>query len=281
MLMSVKTQVFFFSIRISIKKKMSSSSFIDKMNIWKDTVDKCNSFQFKPLSSVKHGYMEVKHERKYDHTRILILNQDCVDCGYQLEKYNYNPVVLNMADNCFPGGHVQIGSGAQEESIFRRSNYFQTLNLETKFYPLIDCELVYSPFVTVIKNAQGVNLPNYYSLAFIACPAIKKPGLVNGKFTIEDSELFRRKIRNILNTAYKYGHDSVVLGAMGCGAWECPQEEVAKLFQEVLKEYEGMFKIIVFSILEVDRKEYIVQNSNLKNSNYQIFKRIFSKTVKE
>ena len=38
-----------------------------------------------------------------------------------------------------------------------------------------------------------------------------------------------------------------------------------------------MFHTIVFAILEVNKKDYIVQNSNLEKSNYEIFKKILLK----
>lgn len=40
---------------------------------------------------------------------------------------NLNPLVLNMASPKRPGGGFRNGSAAQEENIFRRSNYFQVL----------------------------------------------------------------------------------------------------------------------------------------------------------
>ena len=252
-------------------------SFMKKIDTWNDTVKRCGLLGLNVPKSVKYGYEHIDHIIRYDGTQVFIVNQDSIDCGKYLLDNGLNPVVLNMADNCFPGGHVAMGSGAQEEALFRRTNYFQTLNLDTGFYPLVDSELVYSPGVTIIKDADGELLDRFFGLSFIACPAIKKPDLVDGKFSEEDHELFKMKVRNVLNIAYKYGHDSVVLGAMGCGAWQCPQEEVAKIFKNVVGEYEGMFRVITFAILEVNRKDYIVQNANLMRSNYEIFKRTFDK----
>ena len=246
---------------------------MNKINIWNDTVEKCNSFQFRPLKSVKYDFTKVRYEKKYSQTNIIVLNKDSIDLAHELWIY-LNPVVLNLADNCFPGGHVSMGSGAQEESLFRRTNYFQTLNLDTGFYPLRGTELVYSPDVLVIKDSKGYELIRYFKLSFIACPGIKKPELNNGKFTEKDRKLLKNKIRNILNVAFLHKHDAVVLGALGCGAWQCPQEEVAIIFKEVVKEYDGMFHTIAFAILEVNKKDYIVQNSNLNRSNYKIFKDI-------
>ena len=255
-------------------------SFQDNINIWKNTVEKAKSLQFRPPKSIKYDYLDIQPETKYEDTYVNVFDLDSIHIGYLLKKRGFNPVVLNMADDCFPGGHVQIGSGAQEESLFRRSNYFQTLNLETGFYPLVDSQLVYSPNVTIIKDNEGNNLNplNYFNLCFIACPAIKKPDLINGKYKDEDRKLMIRKIRNILNVAYYNGHDTVVLGALGCGAWECPQEETALLFKKAIKDYLGVFKSVNFAILEVDKHQYIVKNRNHERSNYRIFEDIFYKS---
>lgn len=250
-------------------------SFQKNMHIWNDTVNTCNSFNWKPTKSIKYEYLDIVPEKKFDNTFVNILDLDSIDCGYELLKRGFNPIVLNMADDCFPGGHVQMGSGAQEESLFRRTNYFQTLNLETGYYPLINSQLIYSPQVTIIKNQNGDYLNKYFNLPFIACPAVKKPNLIDNKFSDKDKRIFIQKVKNILNVAYHNNYDSVVLGALGCGAWQCPQEEVANICKQICNDYIGVFKNINFAILEVDKHEYIVKNTNQDRSNLDIFSKVF------
>ena len=60
-------------------------------------------------------------------------NEDCLVASKRLIDAGMNPVVLNLADIPVPGGCVESGSGAQEESIFRRSNIIWTLT--EKLYP--------------------------------------------------------------------------------------------------------------------------------------------------
>ena len=250
-------------------------SFQHNINVWNDTVKTCNSFNWRPTASIKYEYLDISPDSKYDKTFVNVLDLDSIDCGYELLKRGFNPVILNMADDCFPGGHVQIGSGAQEESLFRRTNYFQTLHLQTGFYPLVNSQLVYSPQVAVIKDQYGEYLDKYFNLPFIACPAVKKPVLKNGNFTDEDRRMFIQKLKNILNVAYQNGHDSVVLGALGCGAWQCPQEEVADICKKISNDYLGVFRNINFAILEVDKHNYIVKNKNQDRSNFKIFSKVF------
>ena len=67
-------------------------------------------------------------------------------------------------------------------------------------------------------------------------------------------------------------HDSLVLGALGCGAWNNPPEDVIEIYKDVIKKWDGVFKTIVFAILEIDNKDYIVKNKSMfRKSNWHIF----------
>jgi uncharacterized protein (TIGR02452 family) len=59
--------------------------------------------------------------------KVSVKDIDCLTACKDLLDAGCNPVVLNLADILVPGGCVESGSGAQEESIFRRSNYCKTL----------------------------------------------------------------------------------------------------------------------------------------------------------
>jgi hypothetical protein len=47
----------------------------------------------------------------------------------------------------------------------------------------------------------------------------------------------------------RFGHDSLVLGAGGCGAFHNPPHSVAECFQQVIGEYSNVFKMISFAII--------------------------------
>jgi len=59
-------------------------------------------------------------------------------------------------------------------------------------------------------------------------------------------------MRGLLWTALTNGHDSIVLGAWGCGAFRNPPNHIALLFQQVLQEpeFRGRFKRVVFAIFD-------------------------------
>lgn len=74
----------------------------------------------------------------------------------------------------------------------------------------------------------------------------------------EDRELTKSKIRLALRMAAYNGHRRVVLGALGCGAFHNPNNEVAKLYKEVFNEEEftgGWWQEITFAVLDTARPE--------------------------
>lgn len=180
-----------------------------------------------------------------------------------------------MSDYSIPGGCVTSGSGAQEENLFRRSNYFQ--HLTNDFYPMNSGHpAVYSPKVLVIKENEEklyklMDKPKYVDM--IACPAIRFPDISSVDFTRyandKEVDLMIEKIRMMLKVGYIYGHDVMVLSAAGCGAWGSPPEHTAEMFQQVLKEFAGAFKYVVFAILKShNNKNYYVFEQVLNNHEF-------------
>ncbi|MBQ6337554.1 MAG: TIGR02452 family protein [Kiritimatiellae bacterium] len=74
-----------------------------------------------------------------------------------------------------------------------------------------------------------------------------------GGFTSEGDAVQLNKIRTIFRIALANGHDSLVMGAFGCGAFQLPPEAVAEQFARALgePEFAGRFRIVIFAILEV------------------------------
>ena len=60
-------------------------------------------------------------------TTVEVVETDCMLEGIRLLDEGYRPAVLNMANRRTPGGGVLNGAGAQEETIFRRTNIFRSL----------------------------------------------------------------------------------------------------------------------------------------------------------
>ena len=86
-------------------------------------------------------------------------------------------------------------------------------------------------------------------------------------------EIALDKIRQIMKIGIDNNHDSLVLGAWGCGIFHNPPEIIAELFKQVLNEpgIKDYFKIVHFAILE-DSCSFNVHNPS---GNFIPFKKIF------
>jgi uncharacterized protein (TIGR02452 family) len=196
------------------------------------------------VSAIKIHYNETfKPSNKLcENTKVRIVKEDTLECALKC----VNPLVLILADAHEPGGCVGAGAGMQEESLFRRSALHK--HLLKSMYPIEDDAAIYAPQVELLNGS---------SMAFIACPGIKMPALENNRFLPEDEERLRKKVRVILQTAYKHGHPTLVLGALGCGVWGCPTRHVAEVFKAVVQEYNGFFTEVVFAILGANYNMFV------------------------
>jgi len=208
-----------------------------------------------PPTSIKmrlnHAYIP---KAMHNSTCVSVEDMDSIDCGLKYKSQGYNPVVLNLADDCVPGGCVDIGDGAQEESLFRRTSLFATLDFD--LYPIGDEEGIYSPDVHVLKDVDGMLHDNIQRISFMSVPGISCPLCVNRMLCKKDTLRMIYKIRTMLQIAATNGHDCVILGASGCGAWRGPADHIASIFAKTLAEYNGVFKIVAFAILKGPKMNY-------------------------
>ena len=217
-------------------------------------------------------------------TKVLVENNDCLVTAERLVSEGYNPLLLNFASGGHPGGGVENGARAQEETICRRSTLTRSIyafhrGSATKYgyflipgdnYPITSrYSAIYSPCVTVFREgADCTMLEDPYNVAVVSCAALNLNGRYSIKLTTEGHmpqealDITRCKIRTIFRIGLLHGHDALVLGAFGCGAFHNPPEEVARLFHKVMEEeeFKNKFKVITFSIIE----DHNSGNSNLR-----------------
>ena len=89
---------------------------------------------------------------------------------------------------------------------------------------------------------------SFISVAGINHPELDKDGLI-ANWLVDG---VKNKMRTIFRIGLQHGHDSLVLGALGCGAFANPPHHIARLFHEVMEELEfvNKYKLIVFAILD-------------------------------
>ena len=202
-------------------------------------------------------------------TIVEVHNVDCLYAGVQLKEQGYNPAILNMASRRNPGGGVVTGAGAQEETLFRRTNLFRSLYQFAPYseqygikpshyqYPL-DKNFggIYTPDAIYFRDSEQKGyalLDNPVSLSFITVAGMNRPDLTaDGMIADHHVEPIKNKIRTIFRIGLQHGHDSLVLGALGCGAFRNPPRHVARLFHDVMDELEfkNKYRRIVFAILD-------------------------------
>ena len=206
-------------------------------------------------------------------TRIEVVNDDCIEVARRLSRGGHRVAILNMASLSHPGGGVERGSGAQEEQLCRRSNLllslYQFSSGKVAEYPGLGLSLrkegypmhprhggIYSPDVLFFREDEkhGCALSDDpFTAGVISVAAMNHPPLDgNFEMTPAAKEQTRDKIRTILRIGLEHGHDALVLGAFGCGAFANPPAQVARLFHEVIDgpEFKDRFGTIVFAVLE-------------------------------
>lgn len=222
---------------------------------------------------------------------IQVEPDDCLVVAQDLVSMGYRPVLLNFASAGHPGGGVERGARAQEETICRRSTLTRSIysfdegyaarygypHHEGNNYPLdnLDFSAIYSPAVTVFREGPECTLMEEpFNVAVITCAALNLGGRYPLKLTPEGHmperavAITRNKVRTILRIGLLHGHDAFVLGAFGCGAFHNPPEEMAAIFHEVLEEpeFKNRIRQVTFAILE---------DHNSRNANFRAFSREF------
>ena len=205
-------------------------------------------------------------------TEVRVENKDCVLAAKELIDAGYNPAMLNLADLYTPGGLVEYGSGAQEENLCRRSNLIVSLYafsaMRIRQYPdigLVPKEEqypmderfggIYSGIVTFFRESEstGSRLEKPCNIPVISVAALNGPRIgADGRMLSEETAITLDKMRTIFRIGQANFHDSLVLSALGCGAFANPPAHIASLFHQVIEEdeFHNKFRLIDFAILD-------------------------------
>ena len=168
--------------------------------------------------------------------------------------------MLNFASATHPGGGFLGGARAQEEYLARSSGLYACIrdNAMYEFHrsrrdPLYTNYAIYSPEVPVFRSDDGSLLDEPYTVGIITCPAVNA-NKVDFKRKNEIGPAMWLRILKVLSIGVKHAHNSIVLGAWGCGAFGNDGREIAGLFYRTLeRNFKGVYGQVVFAIVDWSR----------------------------
>lgn len=168
--------------------------------------------------------------------------------------------VMNFASPTTPGGGVEYGAHAQEESIAKctyllpqlrlfEQAYYQP-NRENHHQGLFSSSLIYSAHVRQVFGETGQRLTAHFvDVVTVAAPDRSSFPQLTAAQTEPD---LRLKLSQTLRAFKANGARVLILGAFGTGVFANPAAQVAGLFREQLtrSEFNGAFDDVIFSIYD-------------------------------
>lgn len=198
------------------------------------------------------------------HTQISVVNCTTFAAARSLiEDGCLNPLCLNFASAKKPGGGFLSGAQAQEECLARASGLHASLTREMDYYEanrshrssLYTNHLIYSPGVPVFRSDDDTLLTEPYLVSIVTSPAVNAGAVRRNEpssvpFIRREMET---RIRSVLAVARHHHHDTLVLGAWGCGVFRNDSSDVARWFSDALRtdpQFQGAFERVVFAVLD-------------------------------
>ena len=172
---------------------------------------------------------------------------------------------LNFASARNPGGGFLKGSQAQEESIARATGLYPCLLKAEEYYVanrrhpscIYTDHIIYAPDVPVLMDEDGNLLEKPITTTIITAPAVNT-GVVMRQESDKIDEIvprMRQRIDMVLAISLAQKHQTLVLGAWGCGVFRNDPIVIAGLFHELLTgKYVGQFRRVVFSVYARDER---------------------------
>jgi uncharacterized protein (TIGR02452 family) len=206
--------------------------------------------------------------KKFDTTKISVTKQRTFEAAAQIHKNN--PIsriaVHNFASAKNPGGGVVYGSRAQEEALCRCSTLYPVLKTNENFKcyykfhrdrkdGIYTDACIFTPEIIVCKSDVDIpqRLPqkDWFKVDVLTCAAPNLRAHSDNHGKISDAELLKiheKRGRHMLTVLASCGVEIFVTGAFGCGAFRNNPHVVAQAFKNILPEFNGAFKEIVFAI---------------------------------
>ncbi|WP_461215063.1 TIGR02452 family protein [Lacticaseibacillus sp. GG6-2] len=182
--------------------------------------------------------------------------------------------VMNFASPTNPGGGVEFGAHAQEESIAKGTYLMPALRqFESSYYTVNRAQpndglntpnLIYSEHVRQLFDHEGNRLDGrYLDIVTVAAPNRRRyPDLDAQKALVDIAS----KILQTLRAFKNHGVRRPILGAFGCGVFGNDPTAVARLFAQALrrKEFNGAWDEVVFAVYDPTGETYRAFITGLK-----------------
>ncbi|HXG50066.1 MAG TPA: TIGR02452 family protein [candidate division Zixibacteria bacterium] len=198
-------------------------------------------------------------------TTIAVENETTLCSAKRLRDAGANPVALNFASATHPGGGFLSGARAQEEYLARSSALYACLRGNAMYAyhaarrdALYSNYAIYSPAVPVFRSDEGTLLDEPYCVGIITSPAVNANALEPSR-SQEILPAMWSRILKVLSIGLLHGHDSIVLGAWGCGAFGNDPLQIALLFQRALQHnFTGAYRHVAFAIVDGTRERKFI-----------------------
>lgn len=207
----------------------------------------------------------VSWQKGYSQTAIKLEALDSVSAVFKYTDQNSKTAVLNFASYKQPGGMFLQGSKAQEECLCHESTLYNVLTrFEDSYYApnrkqlnraLYQNVALYSPDIYFERNDDSVKC----DVITCAAPNFSAASRYCNVSREENTAVLKSRIKFILYLAATQQVDTLILGAFGSGVFGQDAKEVAKITMNLLKHYDGVFKEVVFAVIDK------------KSANYQAF----------
>jgi hypothetical protein len=247
------------------------------INVFQDTLEIAKNIPNKS-DTTKHTFNEIIGTYHTEYKGNIIVEP--LDTVSSLQKWSKlgKSCILNMASAKRPGGGVEKGATAQEESMFRCSNLWDSI--DKSYYPLKMDECLYTENSTFFKDRNYDFMePINCDVMTIAAINLNEMGHFLGKRVAKFEELnkaidyednTRNKIRLMLSIPSTFGVKNLILGAWGCGVYKNDPEKMAGYFRDVIvgEGYHSLYDNIIFAI---------INDNNSVGNNFEIFNKTLTK----
>jgi uncharacterized protein (TIGR02452 family) len=196
--------------------------------------------------------------------RFEVVNETTLQAARRLARDGERRVLaLNFASARNPGGGFLNGSQAQEESLARASGLYACLLRFPQLYAanrqfpscLYTDHMIYAPDVPVFRDDEDALLDQPYPLSILTAPAVNAGAVrKNEPARVHQIEpVLEARTEKVLSVAVVHGHDTLVLGAWGCGVFRNDPAFVAGEFARLLTGdglFRSAFRRVVFAVLD-------------------------------